>query len=415
MEAKKRPHSDQFQSQTGVETMDDNASASKRRKLMTERLHSKKKNDSKESKSIEHKDITNEATLSEKSESLCIDATNSNPPENESKEQLFRFHRSNILPEMIENFKNDIIYAPMKVELVDEKGKYTDGVSREAYTLFWKNFKDKCDGEFYRVPAVTPGFGDSEWASVARILCKGFIDHKIFPLFLAPAFMVSLIDEEPLSSEDLLTSFKSYNNPSDMEIIDSVLQNGLRELSEDDKECFPDMLGRCGNQEDPKLIDEKKLLTKVAHKCIIQMPYYIIKVMKEIVKKHLRKFFPTKESVLQVYEECKPTPIKLCKLLKASDDLDADESRSLTFLKQFIRGLNPENLSKILVLMTASSMISVESVSVTFTKLKGVERRPIFHTCGPVLELPSTYSSYREFRQEWTPLIESGYLSMDIV
>ena len=406
MEAKKRPLS--------LETMDDNASPTKRGKMTTEQLEPKN-NDAMENSGTEHQDIKNKATLPQNSESQNIDATTCNPPENESEEQLFRFHRSNIVAEMIENFKRDIIYTPIKVELVDEKGEDTVGVSREAYTLFWNNFKDKCDGELYRVPAITPEYRSSEWVSIARIICKGFIDHKIFPLIFAPAFMVSLIhDEDVLSSEDLLSSFKFYNNPLDREIINSVLRNGLRELSEDDKDCFLDILGRCGSQENPESTDEKELLTNVAHKCIIQMPCYVINSKKEIVQEHLMPLFPNKQSVLQVYEECKPTANKLCKLLKVSDDLDADESRSLNFLKQFIRGLNPENLSKVLVLMTASSMISVESVSVTFTKLRGVERRPIFHTCGPVLELPSTYSSYREFRQEWTPLIESGYLSMDI-
>ena len=40
---------------------------------------------------------------------------------------------------------------------------------------------------------------------------------------------------------------------------------------------------------------------------------------------------------------------------------------------------------------------------------------PNVHTCGPVLELPATYTSYREFRFEWGNLIPSGYdLKMDI-
>ena len=68
---------------------------------------------------------------------------NISPIERTADEQLFHFHRSNIVPEMIENFKKDIIYTPMKVELVYGKGSDADGLSRQANTLFWNNFEEK--------------------------------------------------------------------------------------------------------------------------------------------------------------------------------------------------------------------------------------------------------------------------------
>ena len=57
-----------------------------------------------------------------------------------------------------------------------------------------------------------------------------------------------------------------------------------------------------------------------------------------------------------------------------------------------------------------------QSHIVQFNKVrKGLGRAPIAHTCGPVLELPSTYCSYNELRGEFTNLLERGYLKIDIL
>ena len=333
----------------------------------------------------------------------------------QTKESVYRFHRSNIFPEMVACFQSDIIYTPMKVELIGELGSDADGVSREIYTLFWNEMYEKCEGEYFRVPVISPEFGIEEWKSVARILCKGYIDHRIFPLKFAPVFMMSLFEqEESFSDEMMLSSFKLFNNSLDRELIENVLEAGFNCLSSDDKDAFLDLIGRCGSHENPATCSTSELLRKIAHKCLIQMPAFIIKAMKETVQQHLKAFFPDEKNILKVYDECKPTPQKLCSLLQTNDDITYDENRCLGYLKQFIRGLNTDKLIKVLVLMTASSMIAVEKISVRFTKLRGLERRPIFHTCGPVLELPCTYCNYRDLRQEWNAIIEEGQLQMDI-
>ena len=58
--------------------------------------------------------------------------------------------------------------------------------------------------------------------------------------------------------------------------------------------------------------------------------------------------------------------------------------------------------------------MSVDGISVRFVNLRGAGRRPIAHTCGPNLELPTTYNAYREFRAEWDAVLSSEYLAMDL-
>lgn len=40
-----------------------------------------------------------------------------------------------------------------------------------------------------------------------------------------------------------------------------------------------------------------------------------------------------------------------------------------------------------------------------FTAVDGLGRRPVAHTCGPVLELPWTYASYPELRAEFDSVL----------
>ena len=55
--------------------------------------------------------------------------------------------------------------------------------------------------------------------------------------------------------------------------------------------------------------------------------------------------------------------------------------------------------------LTRSNIIVSETITVTFTTLDGTARRPVVHTCGPSLELPSTYQCYNELAEEFTALL----------
>ena len=96
----------------------------------------------------------------------------------------------------------------------------------------------------------------------------------------------------------------------------------------------------------------------------------------------------------------KQTLKKVIKLLSANPMNDA-ERESFEHLKRFVKNLKEDGLSAFLQFTTGSNAIVCESIGVTFTSLDGLERRPIAHTCTPVLELPTTYKSYNELSEEF--------------
>ncbi len=73
--------------------------------------------------------------------------------------------------------------------------------------------------------------------------------------------------------------------------------------------------------------------------------------------------------------------------------------------KNLLRGCNNEQISYFLRFLTAADVICVQQINVEFVKRHGKGRRPSAHTCGPVLELPSTYVNYPDFRAEWESIL----------
>lgn len=92
-------------------------------------------------------------------------------------------------------------------------------------------------------------------------------------------------------------------------------------------------------------------------------------------------------------------------MLNASPQNDM-ERNSYDHLKRFIKSLGV-NVSAFLQFTTGSSVIlDGMQIKVSFTELHGLSRRPVVHTCGPLLELPNTYQCYNELVEEFSAILQ---------
>jgi len=106
------------------------------------------------------------------------------------------------------------------------------------------------------------------------------------------------------------------------------------------------------------------------------------------------------------YETKMPTGRKVCSLFVA-DCSKPQEHICLEHLKRFTKNLPSNQLGKFLQLMTGSDIIVGSNITVHFVEISGLNRRPFFRTCGPTLELPSTYETYNELAEEITNVINN--------
>ena len=70
-------------------------------------------------------------------------------------------------------------------------------------------------------------------------------------------------------------------------------------------------------------------------------------------------------------------------------------------LKKKVKNLASTDLQRLLRVMAEADIISVDKTKISYSSLSGISRRPIFRTCDPILELPSTYSCYNELSEEF--------------
>ncbi|KAJ8314681.1 hypothetical protein KUTeg_006831, partial [Tegillarca granosa] len=129
---------------------------------------------------------------------------------------------------------------------------------------------------------------------------------------------------------------------------------------------------------------------KIAHKTLIQEVKYIIDVIGHIGDDMLKTLFPDVKSFFSSYEQLMPSVSRMLALFNCNP-VTTEQNKCLGYLQRFARGRNKKQLKQLLRFLTGSDIICVNKIDVSFIIRHGKGRLPSVHTCGPLLELPSTY------------------------
>ena len=303
-----------------------------------------------------------------------------------------------------------IIVEMLNERGIAEKGKGS-GVFKDALSLFWKDVYDSLMlGEGERVPFIRHDFQRKQWEAIARILLKGYQVHQYFPLRLSKTFVVScLFGESAVSDEMLIGSFMQYVAEDER----SVVQKCVNGEIEADDEGLVELLSNFECKRTITKCTILKTVIELAHKELVQKPQYVADCWKEIILT-LTGSFPTVESLLDFYSQLTPTTTKVLDTIDCQVS-NQEERDSLKFLKRFIKGLDSRMLATFLRFFSGSDLMLFDSWKVSFTNIEGCARRPIAHTCSNTLELPSTYQSFPELREEFTNILKSEDWEMDII
>lgn len=327
-----------------------------------------------------------------------------------------RVRRSQLKNDMLKIFSDPTICsAQLEVIIIDSAGKEESGrgsgVLLEIFTCFWREcFDSLMVGVDERVLCVRHDYDREKWQTIARILYKGYEACSYFPLKLCQVFTLScLFGETSFSEEELIDSFKRYISKSEAEIVSKCLTSSID--CEDEE-----LLDFLSDYDCKRMVTQENLPTiikELAHKELIQKPQYIadcwIPVLSEI-----QRLIPNPVALRNIYNDRRPTTAKVLALLKATPS-SPPESETMANLKRYIRSLDDQKLAAFLSFTTAADVIVVNEIHVTFNDMSGLQRRPVSHTCGSILELPCTYLNYCEFRQEFNNVLNAGAWQMDIV
>lgn len=325
-------------------------------------------------------------------------------------------HRSCIRKDLINHFKDpSIMESALVFNIINERG-HTEkgegiGVLRDIFTLFWGEFSISMTiGERERVPFVRHFI--EEWEAIGRILVKGYMSVKYYPLFLSQAFICYCLFGNQVPDNLLLNSFLKYLAPEEEKLLQPIVDTASLPM---DREEFDDFLERFNCR--TLVCDENcvKVLLEIAQQELIQKPHLMIASWQTTFQQ--LKLYPAFQTIAAVeihYNSLLPTTKKVLDMLDANPTSNAERD-ALKFLQRFVRGLELSKLVQFLRFTTAMDVIVGNKIRISFIKSEGFSARPIAHTCGPVLELPSTYSNYVELREQFTNILSRNDWEMDIV
>ena len=317
-------------------------------------------------------------------------------------------HRTNIKNDLIVLFQdpnilsNVLMFTVIGFNGLPEKGEGV-GVAREVLTSFWQQFFDSLAiGVLEKVPSIRHDHQKVQWVAIVKILIYGYIREKYFPISFSAAFIATcLFEEESLKRDDLIQSFRMYICDDERETFDKCMN---KELSPNDDEVL-ELLSSYKCFRMPSEENIMSIFCEIAHQELVQKPKYVVHCWTPYIHK-LKSFppFQSIEEIRKLYHEKKPTTRKVIKLLKCEPNNDA-ENQCMAFLKQYIKSLRDQSLTQFLQFTTGSDIIVTEQIKVEFVVTQGFARRPIAHTCAPLLELPSTYQCYNELAEEFSNIL----------
>ena len=318
-------------------------------------------------------------------------------------------YRSTLLKSLISAFSDPkVLTSNLFVKVVDtngleEKGE-ARGVTRDIITEFWHLFfQSLAVGATAKVPVIRHDYQKDQWKAIARILVYGYCREGIFPISLSAVFVAScILGEDCLSDEMLLQAFTQYVSEDEKEVMKNCLEN--RSNVAQNTELL-DLLSSYKCFRGPSEDNIGNIFSQLAHQELIQKPRYVANSWSPVLQSlRARSSFQNVANILAFYEDKKPTPKKVIKMLDASPENDAQRI-SLEHLTRFIKSLG-SNVAAFLQFTTgASVMVDGQKLKVSFNELTGFARRPVAHTCAPMLELPSTYQCYNELVEEFSAIL----------
>ena len=124
--------------------------------------------------------------------------------------------------------------------------------------------------------------------------------------------------------------------------------------------------------------------------------------------------FQTISAVEGFCDSLKPTTKRVLSCLTSNPQSEGERD-AFKFLQRFVIGLEIPKLLQFLRFATAMDIMIDKKIEVTFIKCKGLSARSIAHTCGPLLEIPSTYANYVDLREDFMNILNRDNWEMDII
>ena len=322
--------------------------------------------------------------------------------------------RQGLVADVFELYKDkELANNVLTVEFLGELGVDADGLTRELLASFWRQVaEDLFRGEDCIIPDL-PLFRvrKESWKfeCLGRILSHTVALTGRIPSFFAKSTLIRFTADVDVDDECLMDDFLLFVTSRERALLTKAMCDfsGLTVAEADRLQNF---YMAHGFNNIPKAPEVRDQILAIAHQDLVEKPGSLVSKMRQGIPEDHRVAFWQRlsaDDIAHIIEAQRPTPEKVADVIMSLvEDMTDDQDRTLYFLKEFVAGLDFDTLTDFLIFVTGS-VHQPDKISVTFTTLTGLDRRPISHTCFNQLEVPTTYGSIKEFKREFLSVLAS--------
>ncbi len=321
--------------------------------------------------------------------------------------------RSNLYEDVIDLYREgDIVgECPIKIEFLDELAVDHGGVQRELFSAFWeKVYGTLFEGATLLTPMIHPQTDMSIFPIFGRILSHAYLVCGVLPIRIAlPSLTCMLLGPTAvISMQVLLDTFLEYVSSSERTTFKNALvyskEKSFPSSLQEELMCTLSVFG-CRMLPTPSTL--MNLIEQVARYEFLIKPAAGIAMIHSGIPLNHNDFWKKKSpsDVEALYHSLVLSSKKVKSLFAFPDCLTQQGTRVSGYLRTMIGNMLPEELRLFMRFVTGSCVCVTKEIKVTFNSLSGLARRPIVHTCGCTLELPTSYSNYDDFYNEFRSIL----------
>ena len=287
--------------------------------------------------------------------------------------------RDNVFDEVIVLYKkkrdNKLAEYPFRVQFKGGLGVDIGGVARDMFSSFYeKAYERLFDGSCLFCPIVHPEMDKDCLSIVGCVISHAYVVTGVLPNQIAfPCLAQCLIGSNVVFDEEILKhSFMDSISVYESNLVKQALvevHNGVPSFSVQVQDGLVTMFSRFNSRQLPTPSSFHQMTINVAKYEFTTKPAAAISLLNKGIPKQHREFW----------------------------------------VNMGVSGLGIDDLRTFLRFTTGSSVCSSMQISIEFNTLSGMSRRPIARTCTPSLVLPTAYSTYEEFVNEFRSYLSNEY------
>ena len=332
--------------------------------------------------------------------------------------------RKNVFEDVIslysDKYKHVVCENYSWIKFKGEKALDAGGVSKDLFSAFFEEVYVRLfDGTYMLHPAMNPSIDISVFGTVGAVishafLTTGFLPDRIsFPCLAAVLLGPTVASK--ISDKLLQSSFIESLSAHEANIMLSASQQTVSFSAALEADVIH-VLSSYGCRRLPNPGNLEELTVQCARYVFLTMPSSALALMHSGIPQLHLPFWESYslEEFHTLFISLAVSVQKVLNLLIEPEFDNPEQEKVWTYLCRLIGMMSHSELRGFLRFVTGSTFITVPTITVTFNRLSGLQRRPLSHTCSATLELSTKYTTATEFCSEFRSVLQSeGGWAMD--